>query len=193
MNRLAEFIRSLFTDIRTNAAKRNRAVLFVVYVLAAFIILVIGAYRIAFSPYESRKLYFYDSGTGKTASERQQVLRDTNSLARIKRAVEAIRNGPVRPQLMRLVPYEANVKNIFVTKEGMLIIDFDENFFLHIEDGRAVLTIESILRTVFANFGFIREVRIVVNEHPIGTLDGVVNLSRAFTREDLHKQPFRKK
>lgn len=183
-------IRSVFTGIGSDGKKRNRAILFIVFVAGVAIFLIWMLFRTLLSPYTTRTVYFYDDHSRRVKSERQDVLKGISDAARIKAVIEALRNGPVDPSLMRLVPYETDVRTVFYSDHS-LIIDLSEGFFLKLDEGREVLAVESILRTVFANFPAVREVRIVVNGSPMGVLGGVINMSRAFVKEDLKKEPFR--
>ncbi|MEK6793274.1 MAG: GerMN domain-containing protein [Spirochaetota bacterium] len=183
-------IRSLFVGIDRDARKRNRAILFVVFVAGVALFFLWMLMRSVFTPYSVRTIYFYDERARRVKSERQEVLNASTDAGRIQAVIEAMRNGPVSPSLMRLIPYETDVRNIFYTDHS-LIIDLSEGFFLKLEEGREVSAVESVLSTVFANFPSVHEIRIVVNGTPIGVLGGTVNCNRSFIREDLKKEPFR--
>lgn len=161
----------------------NRILLFAAYIIAVVILLTIGVRRLFFSNFDSRKLFFYDVRERVINYEKQKVPKAANDKERIKATIEALRDGPKSIRLVRLIPYEASLNEVFVFDSNVLI-DFDEVIFLDVDDGSERDLLDSIAFTVFENFKDYNTLRITVNSQAVKHFGGGIDLRRPLYRKD---------
>lgn len=166
-NAVARFLKDIFSGALNDPKQRLRALLFIVYAVTVLAIVFYLIFGVIIRDTNTRKLYFYSPKKNALVVEKQKILKKKTKTARIKATIDALRDGPMSVRLERLLPYDMNVKNVLLVK-GLLIVDFDERFFIDIPEDRAALTLESLSKTIFKNFGFVKEIQILINNAPIG-------------------------
>lgn len=131
-------------------------------------------------------LYFGD-GNGRYLSAEQRVVDEPTDVASACRGlVEALIMGPLKGGTHTL-PQDANLRNLFVTTEGVAYVDFKSDAFDHHPGGveTEMLTIYSIVNTLVLNMEEIRWVKFLIGGQEAATLAGHVDLSRPFKADML--------
>ena len=127
----------------------------------------------------SVKLFFESADQpGLVAVERPVPFSD-DLPRQIRVVLEELIRGP-EPPLAAPLAKEAKVLDVFVTARGVAYVDLSkEAGQLDVPGGDAeLLSVYSIVNTVAENFPAVRRVQILIDDHPVDTLAGHVDLSR---------------
>jgi len=124
-------------------------------------------------------LYFGGTGGRGLGSEQRQIQVGQRGVHELVRLVLAeVISGPASA-LVRSVPRETTINNVFILDNGELVIDFGKEIQAHHPGGSfsELITVYSIVNTITENFEEISSVRFLVEGGEIETLVGHVDLS----------------
>lgn len=127
----------------------------------------------------SVRLYFESERAGTLVPEERPVPM-VGDLARQLRAVmEELVRGSLTGLLPTLPP-QTKVLEVFVSARGVAYLDFSSAASQAVEGGSKgeLLAVYSIVNSVTANFPAVRKVQILIEDQPVKTLAGHVDLSR---------------
>jgi len=127
----------------------------------------------------SVKLYFPDAEAGGLLSEEREVPHSGDLQRQLRNVVEELVKGPRTGLLAALGP-ETRVLEVFVTARGVAYVDLSKEAQLLPGAGSQgeLLCVYALVNTVVANFPAVRRVQILVEDKPVVTLGGHVDLSR---------------
>lgn len=127
----------------------------------------------------SVKLFFEDPEHGGLVSE-ERTVSFSNDLSRQVRVVvgELIR-GSTAGLLASLAP-ETRILEVFVSARGVAYVDLSKAVADGVGGGSKaeLLTVYAVVNSITVNFPAIKRVQILVEDHPVVTLAGHVDLSR---------------
>jgi spore germination protein GerM len=125
------------------------------------------------------KLYFEaPDGPGLLAEER--AVGFSADLGRqLRLVVEALVRGSTTGLAAPLAP-ETKVLEVFVTAAGVAYLDLSKEALTSVRGGSKdeLLSVYAIVNSITANFPAVKRVQILVDDHPVATLAGHVDLSR---------------
>lgn len=126
-------------------------------------------------------LFFLSEEDSLLHSEERQILSDPSIVAEGKQTVEALIRGSEKGYVNPFPP-ETQLRQFFVTKEGVAYVDFSKEIMeMHPSGSSAELgTVYSIVNTLAYNFKPIKKVFILVEGSEKETLGGHINLNQAF-------------
>ncbi len=92
--------------------------------------------------------------------------------------------GP-HTDLVPTIPASAQLRDLFITKEGTAYVDFSEELKSQHTGGSTgeIATVYSIVNTLTLNFPQIKRVQILVNDQMVDTLAGHLDLSRPLSQD----------
>jgi hypothetical protein len=127
----------------------------------------------------SVKLYFPDAEAGGLLYEEREVPHAGDLQRQLRNVVEELVKGP-RTGLLAAFPPETRVLEVFVTARGVAYVDLSKEAQALPGAGSQgeLLSVYALVNTVVANFPAVRRVQILVEDKPVVTLGGHVDLSR---------------
>jgi spore germination protein GerM len=127
----------------------------------------------------SVKLYFPDAQTTGLLGEEREVPFSSDLSRQIRSVVEELVKGPRTPLLAALAP-EAKVLEVFVSTRGVAYVDLSSEVQALPSPGSQgeLLSVYALVNSVAANFPAVKRVQLLVDDRPIATLGGHVDLSR---------------
>jgi hypothetical protein len=127
----------------------------------------------------SVKLYFPDSAAGGLLAEEREVPFSTDVARQLRSVIEELVKGPRTALLPALAP-ETRVLEVFVTARGVAFVDLSKEVQPLPGSGSQgeLLCVYSLVNSVAVNFPVVKRVQILVEDRPVETLGGHVDLSR---------------
>ncbi len=125
------------------------------------------------------KLFFTNSDSGVLIPEERSIVYSEELISQAKEVLRELIQGP-QEKLVPTIPKETHLRDLFLSKEGVAYADFSaELVAAHPGGSRAeIATIYSIVDTLTLNFPQIKKVQILIDDLPVETLKGHVDLSR---------------
>jgi len=125
------------------------------------------------------KLYFEaPDGPGLLAEERAVPF--SSDLARqLRTVIEALARGSTTGLGAPLAP-ETKVLEVFVTAAGVAYVDISKEALASVKGGSKdeLLSVYAVVNSITTNFPAVKRVQILVDDHPLATLAGHVDVSR---------------
>jgi len=125
------------------------------------------------------KLYFEaPDGPGLLAEERAVPF--SSDLGRqLRSVVEALVKGSTTGLGSPLAP-DTKVLEVFVTAAGVAYVDLTKEALASVKGGSKdeLLSVYAVVNSITANFPAVKRVQILVDDHPLATLSGHVDVSR---------------
>jgi hypothetical protein len=127
----------------------------------------------------SVKLYFPSADTGGLLSEEREVPFSQDLSRQLRHVVEELVKGP-RTGLLGALPPQTKVLEIFVTARGVAYVDVSKEIqpLPSLGAQGELLSVYALINSVAANFPVVKRVQILVDDKPVATLGGHVDLSR---------------
>jgi spore germination protein GerM len=131
-------------------------------------------------------LYFGDPASDKFKTAGAKIYETRQMVNQAKQAILALLQEP--PQgCLRVIPEGAMLRDAYLDQNNILYADFTQEISVNHTGGSTAeyLTVYSILNTIFANFPWVKGVRILVDGKETETLAGHVSLEGIFRPEDI--------
>jgi hypothetical protein len=128
----------------------------------------------------SVRLFFESAQAPGLVLEDREVAFSPDLARQIRTVVEELAKGP-RPEsgLLATLPPEARVLDVFVSARGIAYLDLAQATRpLGEGSGEELRSVYSIVNTVTTNFPAVRRVQILIEDKPVPSLAGHVDLSR---------------
>jgi spore germination protein GerM len=127
----------------------------------------------------SVRLYFEAPDTGGLLPEERQVPLSGDLARQLHTVLEELARGSTTGLLPTLPP-QTKVLEVFVSARGIAYLDFSPEVRQGVAGGsRAeLLAVYSIVNSVAVNFPAVKKVQILVDDRPVPTLAGHIDLSR---------------
>ncbi|MCI0473084.1 MAG: GerMN domain-containing protein [Ignavibacteria bacterium] len=127
-------------------------------------------------------LYFPSPDDGLLHKEKRSIFNTDSLTDQAKQTVYSLLQGPVSPELVRIIPAGTKLREIFLDQTGTSYIDFSNEFSISIEGGsdNEIALVYSIVNTVMDNFQDIKRVKILVDGREIQTITGHIDLTVPF-------------
>jgi len=111
--------------------------------------------------------------------EEREILSDSSIVHQAKQTIEELIKGPKNGSISPL-PYETKLRELFITKEGIVYVDFSREIQeKHISGSSAeILTIFSVVNSLAYNFKSIKRVFLLIEGDERETLAGHIDLSQ---------------
>jgi spore germination protein GerM len=126
-------------------------------------------------------LYFGDREARGVVAEEREVEAGGSLDARIAAVIRALIEGPQGGDGVRTLPADTQLRRVFLDdEEETVYLDFDPALVTHHPGGTAgeSITLDSIVRTLAANFPELARVQLLVEGEPVETLAGHVDTSQ---------------
>ena len=130
-------------------------------------------------PREDANLFFFDAESHKLVREKRAMHLTAELPNRLKQIIGALINGSDHG-LMSVIPIGAILHEVYVDSESIAYLDFSRHLtHAHIGGTTAeMVTIKSILHTVYANFPKkIQRVQILIEGQQVTTIAGHIDIS----------------
>jgi spore germination protein GerM len=130
---------------------------------------------------QSVTLVFADRAATGMVQERREVAVPQDRAGRAKRILAALAAGPAESGV-RTLPYGTRVLSVFFDEQGGVFVDFSRELVDNHPGGSTgeLLTIQSIVQTLAANFPDIESVRLLVDGEEVETIAGHIDASVPF-------------
>ena len=127
-------------------------------------------------------LYFMDTEELRLVTERRTISQAANTVEQIKLTVAGLIEGPPPTSaLIRTIPEETEVREVFLDEKGCAYVDFSRAISQNHPGGTTgeLVTIASIVNTLTANFPEdVQKVRILIGGKEAKTIAGHIDISR---------------
>jgi len=125
------------------------------------------------------RLYFESGEEGGLVPEERSIPLEGDLARQLKTLIEELVRGSTTGLLPTLPP-ETRVLEVFVSARGIAYLDFSPEVRRGVAGGSKaeLLAVYSIVNSVAANFPAVRRVQILIEDRPVATLAGHVDLSR---------------
>jgi len=130
-------------------------------------------------PKETIKLYFPSFEQGALIEESRPISWAASDPDRIRQVVLALIEGS-HQGLARSLPPTASIRGVFITGDGVAVLDFSRESFEDFNSGieSESLFLDSLVNSITANVQRIKRVRILVQGQDTDTLDGHADLGQ---------------
>ncbi len=127
----------------------------------------------------SVKLYFPSAETGGLLAEEREVPFSGDLSRQLRHVVEELVKGP-KTGLLGALPPATKILEIFVTARGVAYVDLSKEIqpLPSLGAQGELLSVYALVNSVVANFPAVKRVQILVEDKPVDTLGGHVDLSR---------------
>jgi sporulation and spore germination protein len=127
----------------------------------------------------SVKLYFPSAETGGLLAEEREVPFSGDLSRQVRHVLEELVKGP-KTGLLGALPPETKILEIFVTARGVAYVDVSKEIqpLPSLGAQGELLSVYALVDSVVSNFPAVKRVQILVEDKPIATLGGHVDLSR---------------
>jgi spore germination protein GerM len=136
-----------------------------------------------------RKVDIYYASKKKTGLEveKAEIYLSASAGAQVKQVVLRMIETPVNPDAASVFPAGTRLRELFLDKEGLCVVDFDPAIRVNHPGGTTgeYLTIYALVRTLTANFNQIGQVQIMLNGEYAETLAGHLDISRPLRLSDF--------
>jgi len=131
-------------------------------------------------------LYFGDAQGRFLIAEKKIMRRVTDAVARGRRLIEALIEGPTEGG-SRTLPPDARIRSFFINSTGTAFVDFEADSLADHPGsaGTELLSIYSIVNTLVLNVDEIRSVKFLIGGQEAATLVGHTDLREPFTVDML--------
>ncbi len=131
------------------------------------------------------KLYFSAPGSAILETEERSIPYHETLHAQAKEVLSALIAGP-SDQLVPSIPEGVRILDVMVSKDGIAYVDLSGEIVSNHQGGTTgeMVTVYSIVNTLTINLPQIQGVQILVDDRPVETLKGHMDLSRPL-RPDL--------
>jgi spore germination protein GerM len=130
------------------------------------------------------KLFVGDPNSDFLETEDRSIFYQEDLRAQIKEMLEELLKGPTGDRVPE-IPAGTTLRDIFVTKEGVVYADFSSELADKHPGGSMaeINTVYSIVNTVTYNFPQIKKVQILLNDQAVDSLKGHIDLSRPLSQD----------
>ena len=127
----------------------------------------------------SVRLYFDAPDQDGLLSEEREVAFSSDLARQVRIVVEELAKGP-QTALLPTLPAETRVLDVFVLARGVAYVNLSAEAASGLSGGSDVElhSVYSVVNTVVTNFPAVTRVQILVDDRPVGSLGGHVDLSR---------------
>jgi spore germination protein GerM len=125
------------------------------------------------------KLFFQAADRRGLAVEDREVAFSNDLTRQVRLVVEELIKGPGNG-LGPTLPAETKVREVFVSPKGVAYVDLSQDVARVTPGGSEaeMITVYSLVNTLTANFPALRRVQILVEDRPVPTLAGHIDVSR---------------
>lgn len=125
------------------------------------------------------KLYFSTAGSEILQTEERSIPYHETLHAQAKEVLAALIAGP-KGELVPSIPEGVRILDVMVSKDGIAYVDLSGEIVSNHQGGTAgeIATVYSIVNTLAINLPQIHGVQILVDDRPVETLKGHLDLSR---------------
>ena len=127
----------------------------------------------------SVKLYFPSAETGGLLAEEREVPFSGDLARQVRHVLEELVKGP-KTGLLGALPPKTRILEIFVTARGVAYVDVSKEIepLPSLGAQGELLSVYALVDSVVTNFPAVKRVQILVEDKPVTTLGGHVDLSR---------------
>jgi spore germination protein GerM len=127
----------------------------------------------------SVKLYFPAADTGGLLVEERNVPFSSDLSRQLRSVMEELVRGS-NTGLLAAVASDTRILEVFVTARGVAFVDLSKEVLALPGSGSQseLLTVYSIVNSIVANFPAVKRVQLLVDDRPLTTLGGHVDISR---------------
>ena len=127
----------------------------------------------------SVKLYFPSAETGGLLAEEREVPFSGDLARQVRYVLEELVKGP-KTGLLGALPPETRILEVFVTARGVAYVDVSKEIqpLPSLGAQGELLCVYALVDSVVSNFPAVKRVQILVEDKPVATLGGHVDLSR---------------
>ena len=127
----------------------------------------------------SVKLYFPSAETGGLLAEEREVPFSGDLARQVRYVLEELVKGP-KTDLLGALPPETRILEVFVTARGVAYVDVSKEIqpLPSLGAQGELLCVYALVDSVVSNFPAVKRVQILVEDKPVATLGGHVDLSR---------------
>ena len=132
-------------------------------------------------------LYFVDSSTARLTAEKREIYLSKEKIESIRQVIQELLKGST--YMLNPIPNGTQLQNVFWEQSrGYVYVDFSETLSKsHINGTTAeLLTIQSIITTIQANFPEVRKVQILIDGRNADTLAGHIDISQPLSVEEFN-------
>ncbi|MEE9218947.1 MAG: GerMN domain-containing protein [Acidobacteriota bacterium] len=130
-------------------------------------------------------LFFSREGTAGLYPEMRRILVTASLTDQVRQVVEALIRGPRRALGVAVLPKQAQLRQIYLDREGNAYVDFTPELVTRHPGGTEaeVATLFALVNALTYNFPEIRSVQILVDGEQRETLAGHLDLGRRYYRD----------
>jgi spore germination protein GerM len=132
-------------------------------------------------------LFFADGAQGKLRPEERDIAKPASPGAFLRALFDELARGPLRSELIRVIPQRIQLRNGFLMPGGSVVLDLSVDSSLSFGSAEELAIVASLVDTVLQNVANTERVQILVNGEPAESLGGHVDLTRplVFVRSEL--------
>jgi hypothetical protein len=132
-------------------------------------------------------LFFADGARGKLRPEERDIAKPASPGAFLRALFDELARGPVRSELVGVIPQRIQLRNGFLMPGGSVVLDLSVDSSLSFGSAEELAIVASLVDTVLQNVANTERVQILVNGEPAESLGGHVDLTRplVFVRSEL--------
>ena len=128
------------------------------------------------------ELFFLDEESGKLVGEKREISKVTG----IARATlqELLRGPAVGSRFTSAVPVDTVLLDLNIREDGRCIVDLSRDFKSNLgkHPNAEILAVYALVNTL-TQFSTVKEVQLLINQQPVDTLAGEVDLTQPLMRE----------
>ena len=131
------------------------------------------------------RLYFVSPETSELVAEERDIELSKDYIESIKKALNKLIEGSATG-LLNPIPRDITLREVFFEeKPGCVYVDFSETLSKSHPGGATgeLLTIQSIIKTLQANFSEIQKVQILIDGKDVNTIAGHIDISQPLSTE----------
>ena len=138
-------------------------------------------------PLRKVSLTFVSESKGSAEFEDRDIYRTATLVPQAKQVVVDLMEGPRKPGLARLFPPGSDLRELFVGKDGLCVVDLAPETAAALPGGTTAeyLALYSVVRSLTANFPEITAVQFLVGGQRQPTLSGHFDISGPLTKADF--------
>lgn len=128
---------------------------------------------------EHELLIYFATPAGRLSGEPRLLPQDVSDSVNLRAVVAALIDGPVTPELSRVLPESARLLQLEL-HESVAILDFSREFIAAHPGGSVseLLTVYALVDSLAVNFPYVRQIHILVEGDEVETIKGHVDLRR---------------
>jgi len=130
------------------------------------------------------KLYFGNKNSTELVPEDRSIVYQEDLHLEAREVLNELLAGP-KTDLTPTVPPNTQLRDLFITKEGIAYVDFSADLVNGHNGGSdgEITTVYSIVNTLTLNFPQIKKVQILIDDQVVETLKGHLDLSRPLSQD----------